>query len=210
LREFSASLQKSIKDREELISELGRAFLKTAALRIGDFKTSTGAKTPYYIDLRRVASFPNLFSIVIECLESELNKISKKSPPDAICGIPITGLLFGSIIARERSLPLVYSPTDSEHKIIGVVAPGANFLVTDDVSETGLSIVSAAKAVRSNGGVVSIALTLLDRSEGAIRILKENGISLHCFATAHEVALKLKENLALSEEEAEMVENHVI
>ena len=184
-------MQKSIKDREELVSELGRAFLKTAALRIGDFKTSSGAKTPYYIDLRRVASFPNLFSMVIECLESELNKITKKSVPDAIDGIPITGLLFGSVIAREHSLPLVYSPTDSEHKIIGVVAPGANVLVIDDVSETGLSIVSAAKAVRANGGVVSNALTLLDRSEGATKILRENGISLHCFATVHELSLEV-------------------
>jgi orotate phosphoribosyltransferase len=203
-------LQKSIKGRDELVSELGRAFLKTAALRIGDFKTSSGAKTPYYIDLRRVPSFPNLFSMVIECLESELNKISKKNTPDAICGIPITGLLLGSVIARERSLPLVYSPTDSEHRIIGVVTPGANVLVVDDVSETGISIVSAAKAVRANGGVVSDALTLLDRSEGAKKVLAESGVSLHSFATAHELALKLKENLVLSDEEAELVENHVI
>jgi orotate phosphoribosyltransferase len=203
-------LQKSTKDRGELVSELGRAFLKTAVLRIGDFNISSGAKTPYYIDLRRVASFPTIFSIVIDCLESELSKLLKKNVPAGIGGIPITGLLFGSIIAHEHSLPLVYSPTDSEHKIIGVVAPGASVLVIDDVSETGLSIISAAKAIRANGGVVSDALTLLDRSEGAAKILRENGISLHCFATVRELALKLKENLALSDEEAEFVESHVI
>ena len=200
-------MQKSTRNREELVSELGRAFLKTVALRIGDFKTSSGAKTPYYIDLTRIASFPNLFSLAIDCLESELSKVGQI---DAISGIPIRGLLFGSIIAREHSLPLVYSPTDSEHKIVGVISPGANVLVVDDVSETGLSIVSAAKAIRANGGVVTHALTLLDRSEGAMIVLKENGITLRCFASAHELALKLKENLSLSEEEAEMVENHVI
>jgi orotate phosphoribosyltransferase len=203
-------LSKSIRNREELISELGRTFLKTAALRIGDFSTSSGAKTPYYVDLRRVACFPNMFSIVIECMEKELAKISQKNAPDVIGGIPITGLIFASIIARDSSKPLVYSPVDSDQKIIGIISPGANALVIDDVSETGKSIVSAAKAIRANGGLVSDALTLVDRSEGAKKTLGESGIILHAFTTAHELAMNLKENLVLSEQEAELVENHII
>jgi orotate phosphoribosyltransferase len=203
-------LSKSIRNREELISELGRTFLKTAALRIGDFWTSSGAKTPYYVDLRRVASFPNMFSLVIECIERELVKISQKNTPDVIGGIPITGLIFASIIARDNSKPLVYSPVDSDQKIVGVISPGANALVIDDVSETGKSIVSAAKAIRANGGLVSDALTLVDRSESAKKTLGESGIVLHTFTTAHELAMNLKENLVLSEQEAELVENHIM
>ncbi len=198
------------REKEYLISELGKAFLKTSAFRIGDFKTTKGTKTPYYIDLSRVSSFPNLFSLTVECLEYELSKISQKTSVDSICGIPITGLVLSAVIAEKQSKPLVHSPHGQDHKVIGVISSGANVLVIDDVSETGMSIEAAATAVRANGGVVTDALTLVDRSEDAAKDLEKVQITLHSFTTVHELAKKLKDNLALSEEEEDLLENEVI
>ncbi len=198
------------RDKEFLISELGKTFLKTSAFRIGDFKTAKGTKTPYYIDLSRVSSFPNAFSLAIDCLDFGLEEISRKNSVDAICGIPITGLVFSAVIAAKHSKPLFYSPPDQEHKIVGVLSPGAGVVLIDDVSETGKSIISATSAIRANGGVVSDALTLVDRSEEAREELQKIGVELHCFTTVHELAKKLKDNLALSEEEEELLENEII
>jgi orotate phosphoribosyltransferase len=198
------------KDKPYLISELGKAFLKSSALRIGDFKTSKGTKTPYYVDLSRVSSFPNIFSLVIECLEYELTAISDKREVDCLCGVPITGLVFSAVIAGKRSKPLVHSPRDQDHRIVGVISPGSNVVVIDDVSETGRSIESAAAAIRANGGVVTDALTLVDRSEDAAKVLEKSEITLNSFTTVRELAKKLKENLALSEEEEDLLGSEII
>ena len=190
-----------------MLSELGKAFLKTSAFRIGDFKTTKGTKTPYYVDLSRVSSFPNLLSLTVECLEVELATVSKRHTIDALCGIPITGLVFSAILAAKKSIPLIHSPLDQEHKIIGVISPGANVIVIDDVSETGKSLEAAAAAIRANGGIVTDALTLVDRSEDATKDLDNIEIKLHSFTTVHELAKKLRDNMALSEEEEDLLEN---
>jgi orotate phosphoribosyltransferase len=190
------------RDREYLVSELGKAFLKTSAFRIGDFKTAKGTKTPYYVDLSRVSSFPELFSLAVECFEEKLSEMKI----NAICGIPITGLEFSAVLASRRSIPLIHSPLDQQHRIVGVISPGANVLLLDDVSETGKTLDSAALAIRANGGVVTDALTLVDRSEGAGKDLWELEIKLRSFTTVQELARKLKDNMALSEEEEALLE----
>ncbi len=194
------------KDREYLLAELGKAFLKTSALRIGDFKTAKGTKTPYYVDLSRISSFPQIFSLAIECFEEKLSEMSRNRRIDALCGIPITGLVFGAVIATKLAIPLVHSPLDQEHKIVGIISPGANVLLLDDVSETGRTLVTAASAIRANGGIVSDALTLVDRSEDAKEDLGKMDIQLHSFTSVQELAKKLKDNMALSEEEETLLE----
>ena len=148
--------------------------------------------------------------MAVECLETDLSLISKKNHVDVFCGIPVTGLIFSSVIAARQSKPLIHCPLDQDRKVIGVISPGANVLLIDGVSETGKSIVSAANAVRANGGVVTDALTLVDRSEEARRSLEKIEIALHSFTTVHDLAKKLKDNLALSEEEEDLLENEVI
>ena len=193
--------------RSELVSELGRVYLKTKALRIGNFTTADGRKTPYYIDLRPTLSFPSTVRIAIECLEFEMRQIHPTNP-ECICGIPLTGLIFSSILAFKLETPLIYPhKPETEHKISGILKPGTRVVIVDDVSETGVSIIHAALAVLANGGIVSDALTIIDRSEGARETLSKNGIALHPFTTAHELATTLRDNLALSDEEIELVES---
>jgi len=147
-----------------------------------------------------------VFSLAIECLQQELLTISQKSSVDSLCGIPLTGLLFCAVMAEKHAKPLVHAPLNQEHKIIGVISPGAKTLIVDDVSETGSTVLSAATAVRANGGVVAEALTLIDRSEDARQDLAKAGITLRAFTTVNELAKKLKDNMALSEEEENLLE----
>jgi orotate phosphoribosyltransferase len=195
------------KNKEYLVSELGKVFVKMSAFRIGDFKTSKGTKTPYYITLNQVSSFPNVSSLVMDCLEHKISEISRKSKVDVLCGVPVTGLIFSAAIAGRLSLPLVHAPLDQDRKIVGVISSGANVLVLDDVSETGKTIELAAVAARANGGEVSSALTLVDRMEGAKEDLKKLGIELYSFTTIQELGKKLRENMALSDEEEAILDN---
>ena len=193
--------------RRELVSELGRVFLKTKALRIGNYTTSDGRKTPYYIDMRPTLSFPPAVSLVIECLEYDLRQIQSTNP-ECICGIPLTGLIFSSILAFKLGN---FSDLSSQRRDgtqnFRSAQTGNKVVIVDDVSETGLSIVPAALAIRANGGIVTDALTIIDRSEGARETLAKHGIDLRAFTTTHELAKTLRENLALSDDEIELVES---
>src|SRR5579862_3747683 len=136
-------MEKMNDKRSSLVSELGRIFLKTRALRIGNYTTSAGKKTPFFIDLRPTISLPSAVAVEIECLELELQKLDPVNP-EAICGIPVTGLIFGSILAFKLGSSLTYhTKVGAEHKISGIIRPGAKVTIVDDVSDTGLSIESA-------------------------------------------------------------------
>ena len=194
--------------RAHLIEELGKSFLKTNALKIGDFRTSTGTRTPYYIDLKTTISFPNALSLVVDCLGVQLEEIERKSRIDYLCGVPVTGLIFSSILSHDKSKPMVYSSKEpSSHRLVGIMNPGAEVLIVDDVSETGKSMETAAMSIRANGGVVSNAMSLIDRMEGAKETLSSIGITLHFFTTTHELAMTLRDKLALSEDEIELVDS---
>jgi orotate phosphoribosyltransferase len=186
-----------------MVSDLGRVLLKIGALKLGSFETRSGAITPYYIDLRSLPSFPEAHGLAIDCLEFKLIELEKSSRFDSLCGVPLSGLVLAASLAQKtrRSLVFPLSRKEPSRGLRGYLSPGANVLVLDDVSETGLSIEAAVKTVRINGGVVRHALTLIDRLEGAKKHLSEISVTLHSFTDIKELASGLKEKMAFSEEE---------
>jgi len=141
-------------------------------------------------------------------LKFEIGKTSSSSYKfDCICGVPVTGLLLSAILSRDMSKPLVYVPKEPGHRLTGFVSPGSEVIIIEDVSETGKSIEYAVNSIRANGGVVSRAISIIDRLEGASEALQKMGVSLESFTTAQELADHLKENMALSEDEIALVES---
>ncbi|MHB8568427.1 MAG: orotate phosphoribosyltransferase [Nitrososphaerales archaeon] len=193
--------------RNDLVSEFGKALLKINALRIGTFETSSGEMSPYFIDLRKLASFPAAFALAFECFESLYTDKKHSLAPDYICGIPTTGLLFGTLLAFRERIPLIYPSKSHPNSVVGLLRPGARVLIVNDVSETGFSIKAAIQAIRASGGVVNNALTLIDRSEGADKTLSEMGAILHYFTTTEELVKALRENMALADEQISALES---
>jgi orotate phosphoribosyltransferase len=189
-------------DKSHLLLELGRSLLKIGSIRIGNFTTREGESTPYFIDMKRVVSFPDVSNLVLSCLESASGGIEYS----CLCGVPISGLVFCALLASKHQKPLLYPAGESNYKIHGMIRPGSEVLVVDDVSETGRSIEYVVQTVRANGGVVKDALVVIDRLEGAEKILDQANVKLHSFATIESIAQALKDNMALSEEEAELIE----
>ena len=188
------------------ISELGKAILKVDAFRIVNYTTPEGRTSPYFLDLARIISFPNALSLALECMNFESSRIEKSESFDYFCGVPVAGLILGALLAHEKHKPLVYPTRESNYRLKGILNPGSQVLVIDDVSETGQSLEYAVQSVRANGGLVSSALTLVDRSESAAASLAKSGVKLYSFTTVSELVAKLKENLALPEKEDELLE----
>ena len=72
-------------------------------------------------------------------------------------------------------------------RIEGSFRAGDRVMVIEDSMTTGGSALNAAAAIRSEGGQVIGALTLVDREEGAREALEAAGIPLVAFTTAAEL-----------------------
>jgi orotate phosphoribosyltransferase len=177
---------------------------KIGAFEFGAFKLTSGKISPYYIDLRIVPSFPDAFQKIcnfyVEFIRSEINTENL----ERIAGIPVAGIPFASIVAYNLKKPFLYIRKGirlhgRQRRIEGVIKPGDRVLLVDDLITTGLSLKKAAKAVASEGGVVTDAVVLLDREEGGRIRLEKGGIKLHSLIRISEIAEKLHEIGAIDE-----------
>ncbi len=194
-------------EKTKLVNSLAEALLKVGALKIGSFQTSGGKTTPYFIDLKKIASFPEVFDLALSCLRFALKNDLKGGYVefDYVCGVPTSGLLLATVLAHELRIPLIYPAASSREAVSrilrGILRPGSKVLVIDDVSETGLSLKTSAQSVQASGGIVRYALTIIDRQEGAEQVLEKLDIKLKHFTTMSEIAQILKDRMAMSDEQ---------
>lgn len=83
--------------------------------------------------------------------------------------------------------------------------PGDRVLLVDDLITTGRSLLRTAEAVRSEGGVVNDAFVLLDREEMGRARLAKNNIEVHALFRISEIAERLFEIDAITEEQLDII-----
>ncbi|MDE1858162.1 MAG: hypothetical protein KGI26_03735 [Thaumarchaeota archaeon] len=175
--------------RSSQLNEMAEGLVKVGALQFGTFSLPDGKDSSYYVNLRGLPSYPGVYRLAVDSL-SEL--ISKKVPKaDAICAVPVAGVLLGSPVAVELKKPLVYTrleKLDNERLVEGEVRPGWNVVVVGDLSTSGRTVLTAAHAIEDEGGHVSAAVVLIDRLEGAREKLSKEGIALHAVTDMVELA----------------------
>ncbi|MCP8313570.1 MAG: orotate phosphoribosyltransferase [archaeon] len=179
--------------RFELIKELGRVLVKTGALQFGTFTLTSGKMSSYYIDLRIVPSFPEVFKKITDAFVEALKKMVGLEKIDAIGGIPTAGLTYATAVAYNLEKPLLYvrkEPREhgTQKRVEGLLRPGWRVLILDDLITTGSSILRTAEAIRSEGGIVEDALVLIDRMEGGRERLSTSNIQLKAIAKMTELA----------------------
>jgi len=184
---------------------MANILFKIDALKFGVFKLTSGKASPYYIDLRVIPSFPDAFREICESYGQYIsNEIGVKSF-NRIAAIPMAGIPFASQIAYNLKKPFLYVRKGirlhgRERRVEGILVSGDKVLLIDDLLTTGLTLKKAADAVRAEGGVVTEAVVFLDREEGGLQLLEQNGIKLHALLKMSEVANVLYEIGAIDEE----------
>ncbi len=198
------------KTRRSQINELAEGMVKAGAMQFGTFTLGDGKESAYYIDLKGILSYPGLYSLAVESLG---RMASAKAPKaDAVCGVPINGLVLAAPLALSLKKPLAYAKSGegagAKH-VEGEIRPDWKVLVVDDVSTSGRTILEAAKAVEEEGGEVTDALVLIDRLEGARERLSKEGIALHCLTDVVELADTLFSMELIGEKELKAITKSV-
>ncbi|MDV3293907.1 MAG: orotate phosphoribosyltransferase [Nitrososphaerales archaeon] len=176
-------------------SALAKALLEIGALRFGRFTLASGKKTTYYLDVRIIPSFPDVYSLVIDAYRAAAKRVGE-SAFDVVAGVATAGVTMSSPLAFVMKKPMLYvRKEDKGHglgKLVeGTARRGSKVLVLDDVATTGGSIISAAEALRREGFVVERALVLVDRLEGGSENLRSAGVKLASVADVKELAEEL-------------------
>lgn len=155
------------------------------ALLRGDFVLSSGARSSYYIDLRRVSLSAHGVSLIAELV---LDMLEEGPPVDMIGGPtigadPIVGAVAALSHARGRPLDAFLVRKESKGhgtrtRIEGPSVEGKKLAVIDDVGTTGASLIMAVEAARESGADVVRAFVVLDRNEGATGSVQKTGLQL--------------------------------
>lgn len=189
----------------DFVKQIATFLVKSNALKFGVFKLSSGKESPYYIDLRILPSFPQYFKPAIEAYEDAIESKIGLDKFDYLCSVPTSGLVYASSLSYKLHKPFVYVRKEAKgygtsKTIEGYLRSGAEVVVIDDVATTGNSIIDAVEAIRSNGGLVTNAVVLIDRLEGASDKLKQHNVKLVSVAKISDIARILFETGMIEEE----------
>jgi len=148
----------------------------------GDFKLTSGLASPYYIDLRSVYSYPDLFKEIIDYYVFKIDDF--KDDVDVIAGIESGSIAIAAVLGYILDKPMIYIRKEPKKigvmKLIeGVLNEGDKVVIVDDVATTGGSIARGVKAIREAGGYIDRAIVFIDRLQGARENLSRLGVKLY-------------------------------
>ncbi len=160
--------------------ELVNRLFEIGAIQFGRFILTSGVESPYYLDLRRIVSYPDIFMEVVRRYAEKLMEIPEF---DVVVGIETGSIPIAAVIAHELGVPMVYvrkkrKDFGAGRLIEGVLNRGAEAVIIEDVVTTGGSIARAVEAVRQEGGIVNYAISFIDRLQGGRARLKTMGVEL--------------------------------
>ena len=168
----------------EFVKEFAIFLFKNNIIKFGNFTLSSGKKSSYYIDLRLVPSFPHQFRKMIKNLQKLIIEKIGLDNFDSLVSIPTGGLIIGSALAIETVKPLIYVRNKSKDhgtakSIEGKILSDMRVMMIDDIATTGTSVLNGIKQLRAEGLSISNACVIINRLEGADKILNSVGVTLH-------------------------------
>jgi len=186
---------------------------KLNAIQFGEFVLASGKTSPYYVDLRLAPSYPDLFNklanLCVDMIKREIDRTIYK-----FAGVPHAGLSLATLVSFKLKSPLIFvrkeKKTHGRMKMVeGLLERGDHVVLIDDLATTGGSILDAGNAIRAEGGVVEDAVVILDREEGAKKMLEANNIHLHTCMEIGAVVKYLRDANLLDEKQYSLVMKHL-
>ena len=198
----------------EFVKEFAIFLFKNNIIKFGNFTLSSGKKSSYYIDLRLVPSFPHQFRKMIKNLQKLIIEKIGLDNFDSLVSIPTGGLIIGSALAIETVKPLIYvrnKPKDygTAKSIEGKISSDMQVMMIDDIATTGTSVLNGIKQLKAEGLSISNACVIINRLEGADKILNSVGVTLHQLTDILEITEILFQEKLIGEDILEKIKKQV-
>jgi uridine monophosphate synthetase len=170
------------------LSNLADNLLAAGCIKFGEFTLKSGLKSPIYIDLRLIITYPKL----LEQVGAAYLPLLKKLQFDRIAGLPYAAIPIATAISLTRQYPMIYPRKEikaygTKAEIEGEYHTGETVVVIDDLATTGGSKFEAIEKLTGAGLVVKDVVVLVDRQSGAKKSLFEAGYTMHAVLTINEL-----------------------
>ncbi len=168
---------------------LAEALTACGAVKFGEFTLTSGAKSPYYVDVKLAMTDPATLRVIADAF-SEV--AAKRGPFDAVAGMELGAVPLATAVSLATGLPmLIIRKGGRQHgtgkRIEGRDPEGKRVLVVEDVTTSGGSTVEAVKVLRDAGATVEHAAVVVDRQSGGKDALAEIEVGLDALVTAAEL-----------------------
>ncbi|KRZ16550.1 Uridine 5'-monophosphate synthase, partial [Trichinella pseudospiralis] len=165
-------------------------------IQFGEFQLKSNHTSPIYVDMRRMLSHPTLLNTA----EDFMYEYAKELEYDAL--------------SVKRCIPMIMQRKDAKSygtkKIVeGVYQPGDKCLIIEDVITFGSSIAETARVLRAQGLIVTDALVILDRCQGASRNLESLGITKWSLFLLPDVLLLYEDRGLISNADCQRISSYL-
>jgi len=165
-------------------SLLADGLLEAGCIKFGEFTLKSGLKSPIYIDLRQIITYPKL----LEQVGAAYLPILKGLEFQRIAGLPYAAIPIATAISLAGNYPMIYPRKEVKQygtraEIEGEVHAGETVVVIDDLATTGGSKFEAIEKLTGAGLKVWDVVVLIDRQSGAKQALEQAGYHLHAVLT---------------------------
>ena len=192
------------------INRISELLYSSGCIKFGEFILSSGMRSPVYLDLRALLSYPKKFKEIIHYSAQKISNLSF----NLICGIESSGIPLATGLSLKMDIPMIYVRKETKkhglEKIVeGEFQMGKRVLVVDDVATSGRSILHAVKVLESVGLIVKDAFVIVDRGQGSKDLLLSKHVKLHCLASLSEIIKILGKMDLIKKEEYNAVLNYL-
>lgn len=173
------------------MSEISKALEECGALQFGEFTLASGAKSDYYINIKKASTNPRVLYLMSQLMAERMQRENIR--PDRIAGIVLGSIPLAAALSMATGIPYIMVRKEqkdhgTKELIEGDLNPGDRVLVVEDVITTAGSSVKAIATLRENGAVVTETLSVVDREGGGKENLAEIGVSLLSLVKGSEIA----------------------
>ncbi|AZB23308.1 orotate phosphoribosyltransferase [Chryseobacterium bernardetii] len=181
---------------------------KLGIIKFGRFTLKSGIESPFYVDLRPLASDPK----ILKNLANYLLEMLPLDNFDLICGVPYAAVPMATAMSLESYIPLIIKRKEAKSygtkKLIeGIYQKGQNCLLVEDVITSGKSLLETIPEIEQEDLKVSDIVVVLDREQGGKQLLESRGYRVHTLFNISEVCGVLQETGELSDEEVKRIQD---
>ena len=177
------------------LASLADELLSAGCIKFGEFTLKSGLKSPIYIDLRQIITYPKL----LEKIGQAYLPILKELKFDRIAGLPYAAIPIATAISLAGDYPMIYPRKEAKSygtkaEIEGEYHTGETAVIIDDLATTGGSKFEAIEKLTGAGLVVKDVVVLVDRQSGAKESLAQAGYAMHAVLTISQLLEYWEEN----------------
>jgi orotate phosphoribosyltransferase len=163
------------------MNEMVKALKDCGALQFGSFTLASGAKSDYYIDIKRASTDPKVLYLISQLMALKVE--SQGIGADRIAGVVLGSVPLAAALSLATGKPYVMVRKEKKDhgtgKLIeGVLNSGDRVIVVEDVITSAGSSIAAIGTLREAGASVDTVLTVIDRESGGTQALENIGVRL--------------------------------